>query len=144
MSLASTIANGMQMRTTKGGTLRSRDSGSHADQQPCTSLLNLVAAAKGDTQLPANLGPLLPDCRSPSGRTPVIIAALAGNPTAVERLASAGYSVAEVGRVVGVFSVDMRTAFTRDTEGLMRRDFLFRCGHCNTKAIAWMTFFLRQ
>jgi len=105
MSLASTVANGMQMRTTtKGGTLQSRNSGPHADSHPCTAFLNLVAAAKGDAQLPADLGPLMPDCRSPSGRTPVIVAALAGNPTAVERLASAGYSVAEVGRrVAGVF-----------------------------------------
>ena len=104
MSLANMVANLLQMRKTEGGALRPRYPVAVQDEVACAAFLDLVAAAKGDAHLPADLGPLLPECRSPSGRTPVIVAALAGNATAVERLASAGYSVAEVGGVeTGVY-----------------------------------------
>jgi len=61
----------------------------------CQRLLSLLAT--GEAGQVVDL-PFLPECRSPTGRPPIVLASIKGDIKSVERLADAGYSVAEPDR----------------------------------------------
>ena len=98
MSVASSVMNGETLQLYKGvgssTTIESTAFVAAESDSACTRLLaSLQRARMGE-----GLGEVrfIKDCRTSNGRTPVIVAAAAGNSYAINQLATAGFSISEV------------------------------------------------